>query len=212
METHNPDYKQAKKLINTHRLAHTGCRASEKTKFDAKTTCRGEEEVLLTKKNNAKIRLESAEMELKGNVCGDPDATNYLKEKIATVGPYVAAGNAYITADAEHAKKVTECNGLDNDYIAKKSDCDMNQDDFEREMCGWVSKFKNWCSTYYAAHNVLKSDLESVWDGIQGRVSKRLFEWKHLKRVNCILTGLKVFDEFPDSPPSSIAEGIKTCN
>jgi len=203
-------FTQAKRNVDGFRQKHLTCRGIEKTKWDAKEECRAEESRLLQVKISARTSLENRENALTGLLCDDEDVTNALPPKIDAAGPYADAGRAYIKAEEEHSKKVKECNGLEQEWSDQQAECSTDQTRFESQMCTLGGKAKGWCSTYETEHDTLKSEYDIVWAGIQSRVEKRLYEWTHLKRVECVLNALKALET--DTTHVQITESIEGCN
>jgi len=210
LDTNQVEYRQGKKSVKGYRTQHVNCRGDEKTKKETMLNCRAEEATLKTAMEAAKAQLETREGTLKGLLCNDDDATNNLKSKIDSADPYAEAGQAYIKAADDHAAKVEECNGFEKEWKTQKNACSVNQVDFENQMCTFGGKCKGWCRDYETAYETLKGDFQSLWDSIQGRVTKRLFEWTHLKRVECVLQALQTLAT--DTSHAEITSSIQTCN
>jgi len=204
------EHKIGKNLVDGFRKSHKKCRDEQQEKYDDLIKCRTEEHQLLLAKQAAAGVLDTRTSTVKGLICEDDDVTNNLPDKIESAGPFAEAGRKYIEADEAHKNKVKECNSHDQALKEKIKVCDGKQTMFETQMCTYGGKFKSWCTGYDTKYETEKSAFFIVWDNIKSRVTKRLFEWKHLKRVECVLQALKKLAK--DWSRELITETIEGCN
>jgi len=175
---------------NTSRTKHKTCRKDQLELWNNLNACRTEQTELHGTMTTAKDVLTEKTNDLKSLLCHDDNVTNRLQARINAAGPFKVAGQAFLDAKEAYEKKVIECDAKQTTYEDKKIKCNSDQRAFEKDMCAVAEVSSTGCDSYEAAYTTRKNDYVTFSSEIIKHSEERVFEWTHLKRVECALSFL----------------------
>jgi len=175
------------------RQKHFKCRnKTELEKLQELTTCNSELKALESELNMSLEVLTGDDSTCRSLFCplGAVNVVMKLPEKIACTEAYNLSAHEYMTAYNKYWTKHGECAQIHKEYVDIKKDCLKEQNNLEACVCMLGNHGHTKCPDESTAYNTHLSDYNLFLDGLDNRVKKRIFEWKHLKRVGCTLGAL----------------------
>lgn len=188
--------KSLETAANTKRKDHSDCRTAESDAVVAKEACDLEETVLKQKLKVAVVEVQAQQGETQTTVCGtskndvtvgSKDLVKKFKDKASAMAK---AGNDFLEIEANTTSKVKECVGLADDAANKKTECNQKQVDVETAVCRQGSAAEDGCKVYESIFQTRLNDYQTVVQNVALQQADRLSEWKHLKRIECVLEAI----------------------
>lgn len=186
-----------KKAASTARKGHSDCRTAEDSALAAKRACDIEEQLLFEKTKEALAEVQKQQGAVRQSaVCGPSTATltvdndaviQGLKDKADSLSK---ATKDFMEAKANKTAKAKECAGLTTAATAKKTECDQKQKDFEAAVCLHGTTSEDGCKFYEGVYDTHLKDYEAVVKSVKLQQADRHTEWKHLKRIQCVLEAI----------------------
>merc|ERR1719323_2520107 len=100
------------------------------------------------------------------------------------------AGKDCLEVKANYTAKGKECVQLSDNHTAKKATCNQDQKDLEAAVCKQASTAQDGCRLYESTFQTRLTDYKNVVDNVALQQADRLSEWKHLKRIECVLQAI----------------------
>jgi len=188
--------KNLENTANNVRKEHSDCRTAESSAVVAKKACDLEEQVLKQKLKVAVVEVQAQQVEQQSVVCGtskndvtvsSKDLVKKFKDKAQAMAK---AGKGFLEVEANTTAKVKECVGLSDGAANKKTECNQKQKDVEAAVCQQGSAAKDGCTVYKSVFQTRLNDYQTVVQNVAVQQEDRLVEWKHLKRIECVLQAL----------------------
>mmetsp|Transcript_136030 Transcript_136030/g.352713 ORF Transcript_136030/g.352713 Transcript_136030/m.352713 type:complete len:618 (+) Transcript_136030:55-1908(+) len=125
---------------------------------------------------------------------------------------YQEAMNDYIQAFQDYAAKSAENVKVAAEHTGQVLKCRQKQQAFEDAVCGAGTSLQATCAAYASAYEIHKEEYVDIGSGIAARVTDRKAEWKHLKRVECVLRELAASGEDGNlGDDSSAISKLRSC-